>query len=118
LNELTPSKRAKFLELVRNHAEALRREIASLRGELQPIFFNQIPTAERADVEISSNASLPLSVERLSKLVLASDEAVRSAFASSTGTATGQLVKSSKFQTELATSEKLAERIQQAAMRE
>ena len=118
LNELTPSKRAKFFTLVRNHAEALRREIASLRGELQPIFFNQIPAAERADVEISSNASLLLSVERLNKLVLASDEAVRSAFASSSGTATGQLVKSSKFQTELATSEKLAQGIQQAAMRE
>jgi len=118
LNELTPSARAKWFSLVRNHAEALRREIASLRGELQPILFNQNPTGETAGVEISSNASLLLSVEKLYRLVLASDEAVRSAFAASSGTATGQLVKSSKFQIELTASEKLAEGIQQAAGRE
>ena len=115
LNDLTPSARAKLFSLVRNHAEALRREIASLRGELQPILFNQNPRGEIGGVEISSNASLLLSVEKLHRLVLASDEAVRSAFAASSGTATGQLVKSSKFQIELAASEKLAEGIQQAA---
>jgi len=118
LNELTPSTRAKWSSLVRNHAEALRQEIANLHGELRPIFFNQNPIGKTEGTDISSNASLLLAVERLYKMVLASDETVRSAFAVSSGTATGQLVKSPGFQTELAASEKLAERIRQAATRE
>ncbi|HKY41515.1 MAG TPA: sigma-70 family RNA polymerase sigma factor [Pyrinomonadaceae bacterium] len=119
LNDLTPSTRAKLLGLVRNHAEALRLELATLRGELQPIFFtNQSRVDVTAGVEIVSDASLLLAVERLHRSVLVCDETVRSVFTASSGPATGQLVKSSRFQTELATSEKLAERVRQAAASE
>jgi hypothetical protein len=119
LNELTPSARTKWLSLVRNHAEALRGEVASLRGELQPIFFpDQNRVGETEEIEISGDASLLLAIGRLHGLLLASDEAVRSVFSVSSGTATGQLVKTSRFQNELAASEKLAGKIQRAAAKE
>jgi RNA polymerase sigma factor (sigma-70 family) len=116
LNELTPGMRAKWLSLVRDHAEALRQEIANLRGELRPIFFNnQSGRDVTAGIEVSSDAGLLLAVEQLNRLVLASDETVRSAFTASSGTAAGQLVKSLRFQTELARSERLAEKIRTVA---
>jgi hypothetical protein len=118
LNDLHPSTRAKWVSMVRNHAEALRRELTNLRGELQPLFFNQNPAKDTASLEISDGASLLLAVERVCKLVLASDEAVRTAFAASSGASTAQPVKSERFLTELTTSEKLAGRISKAVTNE
>jgi hypothetical protein len=118
LNDLHPSTRAKWVSMVRNHAEALRRELTNLRGELQPIFFNQNPAKDTASIEISDDATLLLAVERVCKLVLASDEAVRAAFAASSGASTVQPVRTERFQSELSTSEKLAGRISKAVTNE
>ena len=118
LNDLDPGTRAKWFSLVRNHAEALRREIANLRGQLQPIFFNENTARETTGLEVSSDASIRIAVERACKLVLATDEAVRAAFAASSEASTVQIVRSARFQTELATSEKLAGRIRQAVTNE
>ena len=116
LQDLTPSTRTKWVTLVRNHAEALRREVSSLNGELRPIFFeNQNVIEAPAGVEITNDASLTLSVERLYELVLTSDEAVRSVFAASSGDSTLSLIKSARFQRDLLTAQRLSEKIRQAA---
>jgi hypothetical protein len=115
LDQFTPSARAKWFSLVRNHAEALRRELATLDGELQLIVFpNDGGIAEAERVEIGNDATLLLEIDRLHKLVLAVDLAVRASFAASSGTATNDSVKSARFRSGLATSLRLADEIRNA----
>ena len=40
INVLTPDAKAKWFSLIKNHADALRRETSALREDLAPIFFN------------------------------------------------------------------------------
>jgi RNA polymerase sigma factor (sigma-70 family) len=115
LDTLHPSTRTRWLTLVRGHAEALRQEIAFLRGELQPIFFRG--GIETETVELSDNADLTSAIDRVYKLVLANDELIRSGFAASSDAATSPAVKSPGFQVSLARSEKFAARIQEFAGR-
>jgi RNA polymerase sigma factor (sigma-70 family) len=113
LDQFTPSARAKWVSLVRNHAEALQRELSTLDGELQQILTpNQSGEAER--VQISSSAALPGEIDRLHRLVVAIDQAVRSSFAASSGAAINDGVKSARFRSGLATAARVAEEIQHA----
>lgn len=119
LDALSPSARARLFNLVRNHAEALRREISLLSGELQPIFFpDDRGAAESAGIEISSNASLALAIERLSKLVLLNDETIRSTFAASSDASSSQALRAPGFRLSLVTAERLAGGIQEFAAKE
>ena len=116
LDEFTPSTRAKWATLVRNHAEALRRELTILDGELQRTLpLNQSRTPQPTGVEISTSASLLVSIGRLHKLVLTVDQAVRSSFAASSDVSPSEGVKSVRFRTDLAASVTLADEIRQAA---
>ena len=113
LDQFTPSARAKWVSLVRNHAEALQRELSTLDGELQQVFSaNESGKAER--VEISGSADLLSEIERLHRLVVAVDQAVRSSFAASSGAAINDGVKSARFRGGLATATRVAEEIQHA----
>jgi hypothetical protein len=116
LDVLTPSARAKWFSMVRDHAEALRRETSLLSQELQPIFFtSETPGAETGGFETSTEPGLALAIERLYKLAAANDEIIRSAFtASSEGPAT-TLVKAQRFRASLATAVRLADKIRQVA---
>ena len=115
LNEFTPSTRAKWTNLVRNHAEALRRELSTLDVELQrTLFANERRAPQANGVEISSNATLPVAIDRLHQLVLAVDQAVRSSFAASSDASQNEGVKSVRFRGELAASVRLTDEIQRA----
>lgn len=115
LDQFTPSARAKWVSLVRNHAEALQRELSTLDGELRQILFSNEslkPEAER--VEISTSAALLTEIDRLHRLIVIIDQSVRSSFAASSATASNDGVKSTRFRSELATSLILAEKIRRA----
>jgi len=88
LRELDPEARAKWLALVRSHANAFQAEISALRQELQPIFFaSASPGASPDSAAITSDEELARAVARLFDLGSANDERVRAAFSSSaTGT--------------------------------
>jgi hypothetical protein len=116
LDQFTPSARAKWVSLVRNHAEALQRELSTLDGELRQILFSTEsvkPEAER--VEISTSAALLAEIDRLHRLIITIDQSVRSSFAASSAAASNDGVNSTRFRSGLATSLILAEKIRQAA---
>jgi hypothetical protein len=118
LEQLTPSARTKWASLVRNHAEALRRELLTLEGELQRTLLatdSAIPQAEA--VEILDDASLLNAIERLHGLVLATDQIVRASFAASSAAASAELVKGSQFRLKLITSARIADEVRKAAGR-
>lgn len=116
LDGLSPSTRARWFSLVRSHVEALRRETSLLSQELQPIFFSKGDGA--VATEISTIADLSSAIERLARTVMATDVAVRSAFAVSSEQPGEQAVKSPRFRITLATSESLAVAIQEFAANE
>lgn len=69
LNEFTPSTRAKWTNLVRDHAEALRRELSALDGELQrTLFVDERRALQTEGVEISTSATLLVAIDRCTSL--------------------------------------------------
>ena len=117
LEQLSPSARTKWASLVRNHAEALRRELSTLDGELQRTLSatDRLPQVEA--VEILDDASLLSAIERLHGLVLATDQIVRASFAASSAAAAAELVKGSQFRLKLITSARIADEVRKAAGR-
>lgn len=113
MRTVTPDARAKWLAMVREHASAYAREMALLREELRPIFFAGASSGSLDDSAIANDADLAVAVERLHKLALANNEAVRTAFTIS-ARSSGQGLKSS-FWSLSASAEGLAQRIQQYA---
>ncbi len=118
LEQLTPSARTKWASLVRNHAEALRRELLTLEGELQRTLSDDEGAREEvAAVEILEAASLLGAIDRLHRLVLATDQVVRASFAASAENSAAEVIKGSQFRIRLNTSVKLADEIRKAAVR-
>jgi hypothetical protein len=117
LEQLTPSARTKWASLVRNHAEALRRELATLDGELQRTIslHGDRPTLVDAG-DISDDTSLLAAIGRLHELVLATDQAVRASFAASPAASpAAEVIKGTQFRVRLLTSVKIADEIRRAA---
>jgi hypothetical protein len=117
LEQLTPSARTKWASLVRNHAEALRRELATLDGELQRTIslLGDRPTLVDAG-DISDDTSLLAAIGRLHELVLATDQAVRASFAASPAASpAAEVIKGTQFRVRLLTSVKIADEIRRAA---
>ena len=113
LRELDPEARAKWLALVRSHANAFQAETAALRQELQPIFFASAPSgASQRSAAITSDEELARAVARLFDLGSANDEIVRAAFSSS-ASGSGATI-SSQFWGLLKSTESLAAAIQKA----
>ena len=79
LRELTPEARAKWVALVRSHANAFQAETAALRQELQPIFFSS-PSAAVESPIIDSDEGLMRAVTRLFDLGSGNDARIRLAF--------------------------------------
>lgn len=83
MRAVAPDARAKWLTMIREHAGAVERETSTLRQELEPIFFaDAIASAETSgeDVALATDADLAAAVQRLHKLALANNEAIRAAF--------------------------------------
>jgi hypothetical protein len=111
LHTITPDARAKWLRMVREHAEALEQETAALRQDLEPVFFSGSSSIAAEEIEIASDLDLARAVERLHKLALANNDAIRAAFTISARSS--NRVKSSQFWRSLTSAEKLAARIRQ-----
>ncbi|HEX6043869.1 MAG TPA: RNA polymerase sigma factor [Pyrinomonadaceae bacterium] len=113
MRTVTPDARAKWLAMVREHASAYEREMATLREELRPIFFAGASSGVVDEKAIANDADLAVAVERLRKLALTNNDAVRTAFTIS-ARSSGQALKSS-FWSLSASAEGLAQRIQRYA---
>jgi len=111
MQTVSPDARAKWLRMLHEHAAGLERDTSSLRLEIQPVFFPGagVPFAE-GDV-IASDADLARAVERLHKLALANNDAVRSAFTTSSQSS-AVAVKSTVFRQALFKAEELAKKIE------
>jgi len=64
MRTVTPDARAKWLQMVREHAAALERETAALRQDIQPIFFSGSPSLAAEEIEIAGDVDLIRAVER------------------------------------------------------
>lgn len=112
LGTLDPAARAKWLNILKGYASAVRRETASLRGELNSVFGGMSGGGESES--ITSDADLIASARRLYDLAAANDRAVRSAFTLSSGSSSASAVKSAQFRANLGIAEKLAAAIERA----
>ena len=116
LEQLTPSARTKWASLVRNHAEALRRELTTLDGELQRTLSANASRPPSGEAEaISDDTSLLVAIGRLHELVLVTDQIVRASFAASSAASATDVIKGSQFRIRLITSAAIADEVRQAA---
>jgi hypothetical protein len=92
--------------MVREHAAALEHETVALRREIQPIFFSDSSTVAAEEIEIAADVDLARAIERLHKLALANNDALRAAFTISAQSS--QAVKSLQFWRSLCGAETLA----------
>jgi hypothetical protein len=105
---LAAEAQSKWLSMIREHALAYRREVATLKQELRAVFGGSGDGASEA----VSEANLAEAAERLLRLSYANDEAVRSAFTISAEERTAAAIKTGQFWRSLAEAEKLADAIQ------
>jgi RNA polymerase sigma factor (sigma-70 family) len=110
MRTVAPDARAKWLGMVREQAAAFERETSTLRRELQPIFFAGAESNGVEEWKIADDADLAAAVEKLHKLAIANNEAVRNAFTISSRSSAAAL--KSSFWRSSANAESLAQRIE------
>jgi RNA polymerase sigma factor (sigma-70 family) len=111
MRTVSPDARSKWLRMLREHATALERECAALLQDIQPILFSGSPSVAAEEIAIAGDADLARAVERVHKLALANNDAIRAAFTISSQSS--KAVKSLQFRRSLASAENLASRIKQ-----
>jgi len=111
MRTVTPDARAKWLQMVREHAAALGRETAVLRQEIEPIFSPGASLNAADEPEATSDADLARAVEKLHRLALANNEAIRAAFTISSQSSNA--VRSPQFWRSLIGAEKLAAQVKE-----
>jgi RNA polymerase sigma factor (sigma-70 family) len=111
MQTVAPGAREKWLDMLHEHAAAYARETAALRQEIQPVFFPGASAPPSEGGAINSDAELAHAIERLHKLSLSNNEAVRSAFTTSSHSSAAA-VKSTAFWQALFKAEELAKKIQ------
>ncbi|HKY28336.1 MAG TPA: sigma-70 family RNA polymerase sigma factor [Pyrinomonadaceae bacterium] len=116
LRALTPEARAKWLVMLRDHSGALHRETSLLQRELQPVFFpTETLRTQTEGISITNDDGLVLAIGRLYRLVLANDEAVRTAFTASSNASKDLAVKAPQFWSSLAVVSELSNRVRRSA---
>ncbi|HEY0727763.1 MAG TPA: hypothetical protein VGD38_06835, partial [Pyrinomonadaceae bacterium] len=110
MRTVAPEARAKWLEMMRAQAAAFERDNAALRRELQPVFFSEESTDVVEDIAINSDADLARAVERLHRLALANNDAIRQAFTISKASSAAAF-KSPQFRRNLEGATRLSDRI-------
>lgn len=105
----------KWLQMVREHASAVRREGAALHQELQPVFSPATGPPPSA-AAIGDEADLMARAARLLELCSAVDPAVRAAFSVSARPAPPSQIKSQEFWRALAGLQALAAQIERATL--
>ena len=108
MRTVAPDARAKWLSMLHEHAAAFARENALLRQQIQPIFFSGSTFQTAEEFSIQSDADLARAVERLHRLALQNNDAIRSAFLISSASS-AVAVKASAFWQSLHRAENLAE---------
>jgi len=109
LAALPPEAKAKWRQMVRTHALAIKRESENLRAGLQPIFYpNASATALPEDAEPSGLKSL---AARLTALASEHDTIIGKAFSKSANEAAGAELKSMRFWQSLRRAEQLADAV-------
>jgi len=111
MQTVAPGAREKWLDMLHEHAAAFARETAALRQEVQPVFFPGTSAPGSEGGAINSDAELARAIERLHKLALSNNEAVRSAFTTSSHSS-AVAAKSAAFWQALFKAEELAKKIQ------
>jgi RNA polymerase sigma factor (sigma-70 family) len=118
LKALSAEARAKWLRMIREHAQGFQQETEQLRLELQPIFFRSgASSGPKDEMEISNESDFIRALARLAEVASANDEAMRSAFTISAGSGAFSIIKTTQFSRSVASAEKLAARIQAQAER-
>ena len=112
MHTVAPDARAKWLALLHEHASAFARDNAVLRQEIQPVFFPGAALTVAEEGSIQSDIDLARAVERLHKLALSNNDAIRAAFTISSQSSAAA-IKSVSFWQSIQKAEKLAERISQ-----
>jgi hypothetical protein len=116
LQALAPEGRAKWLALIRGHAQTLRQETTRLRQELSPVFWPSAPAAETdQEIPMAGAEELMRAAERLLELCTAHDRVISAAFAISPNTERAAAVKDQQFERSLRRAESLAAKIQNPA---
>ena len=110
MRTVAPDARAKWLSMLRQHASAFARENELLRQEIQPIFFPGSGLQVAEEFSIQSDGDLARAVERLHRVALSNNDAIRSAFLISSHSSAAA-VKSAAFWLSLQRAENLAERV-------
>jgi hypothetical protein len=112
MRAVAPDARAKWLAMLREHASAFERQTAQLRAEIQPVFFPGLTMSGAEEASIQNDAELARAVERLHKLALANNAAIRTALTISSQSS-ASAIKSRQFWNSLVSAEKLAARIKE-----
>ncbi len=109
LQKLTPEARSKWLNVIRSYARSYQSEIAALKRELQPVFGVSAGAGDGASV--NSDAELMQTVDRLFEAGSGSNQVVRQAFTTGSGT---NALKTAQFWRMLSEAEGLAKSIAEA----
>jgi hypothetical protein len=110
LRTLDPEARAKWLEMIREHARAFQNETALLRRDLEPVFNGSSANSDGPE-QILDDASLIRAANRLVEFARSNNEAVQSSFTLSSSANPGVAVKAAPFWRSLKSSEALAQSI-------
>ena len=112
MRTVAPDARAKWLAMLREHATAFARENAVLREEIEPIFFAGTSLQIAEEISVQSDSDLARAVERLHKLALSNNEAIRAAFTISSQSSSAA-IKSVAFWQSIERAGNLAAKIKQ-----
>jgi len=112
LRSLDPKARAKWNGLIRQHAQALRRNLVTLREGFGPIFpAAALSQSSRGVPEINNDTELARAIGRLFELCTASDTEIRSGLSVSPDTTNAVAIKTSQFWLSFKNAEDLALKI-------
>jgi RNA polymerase sigma factor (sigma-70 family) len=113
LRTLDPQSKSKWLELIHNHAQAVRQNVIALQRELSAALASPaVDSIKESDA--AGDAEIVQSVDRLFALCSASDSSVRGALSLSNDASRRTAVKGTQFQRALADIQRLATRLAQA----
>jgi hypothetical protein len=112
MQSVAPGAREKWIGMLHEHAAAFEKETTALRQEIQPVFFPGASAPAAEGGVLNSDADLARAIERLHKYALSTNDAVRSAFTTSSQSS-AVAAKSAAFWQALFKAEDLARKIQQ-----
>ena len=111
LRVLDPEARTKWTSMLRDHAQALQRQLSGLRQELRPFFDSSSAISPQDIPAINTDKDLQEAANRLFELCSANDQSLRSAFTASPNSSSAAGIKSARFWSSLRSAEVIANKI-------